>query len=78
MAVRFGLLTHRGDGFVIAGVDIILVRAHTIFRPVQAVVDPIVADLHAEGILHLAAKPLAENRVVCVSPATQRLSCCSN
>ena len=55
-----------GDGFVIAGIDIILVRAHPIFRPVKAVVDPIVAHLKAERIFHLAAKPLAENRVVCV------------
>ena len=58
-----------GDGFVIAGVDIILVRAHAIFRPEKAVVDPIVAELQAERILHLAAKPLAENRVVCVQPS---------
>ena len=57
-----------GDGFVIAGVDIILVRAHTIFRPEKAVVDPIVAELQAERIFHLAAKPLAENRVARVKP----------
>ena len=51
-----------------AGVDIILVRAHTVFRPEKAVVDPIVAELQAERICHLAAKPCAENRVVCVKP----------
>jgi hypothetical protein len=55
-----------GDGFVIAGVDIILVRAHTIFRPEKAVVDPIVAELQSERGFHLAAKPCAENLVVCV------------
>jgi hypothetical protein len=56
------------DGFVIAGVAIILVRAHAIFRPVKAVVDPIVADLQSERIFHLAAEPIARNRVVCVQP----------
>ena len=69
---------HCGMGLVVAGDDISLVRAHSIFRPEKAVVDPIVADLQAERVFHLAAKPLAENRVVCVHPATQRLSCCSN
>ena len=65
--IRIGIAL--GDGFVIAGVAIILVRAHTIFRPVKAVVNPIVADLQAEGVFHLAAKPLAENRVGCVKPS---------
>ena len=35
-------------------------------RLVKAVVDPIVADLQAERVFHLAAKPLAENRVACI------------
>ena len=43
-------------------------RAHAIFRLVKAVVDPIVAELQAERICHLAAKPCAEDRVVCVKP----------
>ena len=57
------------DGFVIACVDIVLVRAHAIFRAVKAVVDPIVADLQSERVFHLAAEPLAENRVACVDPS---------
>ena len=45
-----------------------LVHAHAIFRLVEAVVDPVVADLQAEGVLHFTAKPLAENRVARVQP----------
>jgi hypothetical protein len=32
-------------------------------------VDPIVADLQAEGIFHLSAKPMVESRVACVQPS---------
>ena len=49
--------------------NIVFVRAHTIFRPEKAVVDPIVAELHAERVFHLAAEPLAENRVARVQPS---------
>jgi len=52
-----------------AGVGISFIHARAIFRLVKAVVDPIVADLQAERIFDLAAKPLAENRVACVQPS---------
>jgi cobalt/nickel transport system permease protein len=51
----------RGRGQSVPGGGISFVHAHAIFRLEKAVVDPIVADLQAERISHLAAKPLAEN-----------------
>jgi hypothetical protein len=56
----------RGRGQGIAGWGISFVHAHAIFRLVKAVVDPIIADLQAERIFHLTAKPFAENRMACV------------
>ena len=35
---------------------------------VKAVVDPVVANLQAEGVFHPAANPLAEDRVARVQP----------
>ncbi len=46
-----------------AGVGIQLVHAHAVFRLVKAVVDPVVAELHAKSVFHVAMKPLAEERV---------------
>jgi hypothetical protein len=55
---------------VVAGrevpLDIEFVLAQTIFGLEKAVVDPVVPDLQAECIFHVAAKPSAESRVACV------------
>ena len=44
-------------------------RTHAIFRPEKAVVDPIVAELHAERGFRLAAEEVAENRMAYVEPS---------
>ena len=57
-------VVERNAGCGIIGFD----RAPATFRPVKSVVDPIVAELQAEGVGHLAAKTCAEDRAVCVKP----------
>ena len=59
-------LTGRGQGVARAG--ICFVHAHASFRRVETVVDPVVAELEADGIRHLAPIPLAKDGVVRVEP----------
>ena len=68
----------RSRGQSVAGRGVSFVYAHAIFGLVQGVIDPIVADLQPN--LFSTWRPNHWLKIVWLasSPATQRLSCCSN